>query len=361
MVNYLLYMAMPVILRPIVATAYHGQSINSKDSIRKRYLTLCGIVIFLMFALRHYSVGSGDGEWYYRNWDYLSNISFDKLSGALNHLDIEQGYTTVIWALSHIFSHPQFLFVLYGALVAISICVFLYRYCEELEVALVMFNCLGLFSFMVQGIRQGIAMCICLFAVEFCIKRKLIPFIFLVVLAMLFHASAVVFVVMYFLPILKIDVKSMIAFAICTFAGITVLDRLLHIGNTIINDSYSRGDTELTSGGYITALIYIMIIVAAVIMLRGDEVKDTAIRLFFYMTLCGFVVFMLRYSINTIFQRLGYFFMFGQLIMLPKVISKFKGKNNFIARIIVVLLCLGIIVYKSRYSVLIPYTFFWQV
>lgn len=361
MAIYLLFMVMPIIVW-FLTTLFCRQPINSSDKLKRRYLIICGILLFLMLGLRHYSVGSGDGGWYYNNWRYLSTTSFSAYTKLLNIFDIENGYLTIVWILSHVFKDPQFIFVFYGLLIAISVCRFLYKNCEDVVMGLVMFSTLGLWGFMVQGIRQGAAMCVCLFAVEFCKKRKPIQFFLLVALAAMFHASAVVFAVAYTFAWLKMNVKGYFVVSIGAIVSLLLLDRIFLFVNAVMNDTYEIGFTDDTSGGFVTAAIYILIVVVAVFVFRENDPDTRNIELFFYMTLCGLVTFVMRYGINTIVQRVSYYFMFGEMIVLPAIVNKaLAGRQKIFANAVVIALCLGIVAYKASYSTLVPYIFFWQV
>lgn len=360
MAVYFLFMAMPLIVWLIVSLFYN-ESVNRSDSVKRKYIYICGALIFLMMALRHYSVGSGDGGWYYRSWSIMSELPYSSMRILLSNFDMESGYLFCSWLLAQVFKDPQYIFVFYGLLVAIAVSRFIYLNCEDVVVGMVMFTSLGLWGFMVQGIRQGIAMCICLFAIECCKKRRLVKFLILVSIACLFHASAVVFGVVYCFVFFKMNIKSYALVAVGAVTAMLIIDRLFAIINTIINDAYEVGTIDDTSGGYVTAIIYLLIILLAIIFLKEENLDSPHIAFFFYMTLCGFITFAMRFSINTIVQRVSYYFMFGQIIMLPAVIKRvFVGNGRVLVTMASVLLCLGITAYKAGYSVLVPYIFFWQ-
>ena len=361
MAIFLLFMVMPVIVW-FPVTLFAHQPINSSDALKRKYLFICGILMFLMLACRHYSVGSGDGIWYYNSWSLLGNMSFSGFLSIFKNFDMESGYLMCAWILSHIFKDPQFVFVIYGLLVSVSVCRFLYKNCEDVVLGMVMFVSLGLWSFMVQGLRQGIAMCICLFAIEFCKKRKLIPYIILVTVAVLFHASAIVFAVAYSFSWLKMNVKGYFIVAICATAAMLLIDRLFMFVNIVINDAYDIGNIADTSGGFVLATIYLLIIVFSVIFFNEEDGQANHLSFFFYMALCGFITYIMRYSVNTIAQRVSYYFMFSQMIMLPAIVKRvFVNSHRAYVSFICIVLCLGIALYKASYSVLVPYVFYWQV
>ena len=359
MLIYFLYIIMPVLIW-LVFSLYYRESINISEIIKKKYVICCGIVLFLIIALRHYAVGSGDGEWYYSNWKFLSEISFKQYLNIFVEFDIEDGYLISIWFLSHIFKDPQFIFVFYGLIVSIAVSSFVYKNCKDPVIAFVMFNCLGLWGFMVQGIRQGIAMSICLFAFEACKKRKLWKFIILVLLAMIFHASAVVFFAVYAFSYFKMNARDYLIAAVAIMASLLLLDRIFQFVNMVINDEYAVGEVEGSEGGFVSVIIYILILVATLIYYNKDKDISPEVSLLFYLTLCGFFIFVLRYFANSIAQRAAYYYMFGQMALLPMIIvDKMRRERPFIS-MAVIILCVGIAAYKASYSVLVPYYFFWQ-
>ena len=359
MLIYLLYISMPVLIW-FAFTLFFRRPISSTEKIKRIYVIFCGIALFLIIALRHYDVGSGDGEWYYLNWKFLSDVSFTQFLNIYGNFDVEGGYMFSIWLFSKIFKDPQFLFVFYGLMMAISVSYFIYKNCAEPVLAFVMFNCLGLWGFMVQGIRQGIAMCICLFAIEACKQKKPIRFILLVLLAMLFHASAVVFIVVYPISMIKMNIKGyLIMIAVAIIAAVSI-NTIFGIINEIINDAYKLGDIDATSGGFVSVIIYFIILIATLVFYGKDAEKDPFISLFFYITLWGFVMFLMRYFANSIAQRASYYYMFGQLVLLTAIIKNKLGKSWAVVGMMAVCLCLGVAVYKASYSVLVPYYFFWQ-
>ena len=362
MTNYLLFLTMPLIVWVLIVLITK-RPVHSSDKMRRNYLFVAGFCLFLMVALRHYSVGSGDGGWYYNNWNYMaSGVSLNELGNILAYYDVESGYLFCTWLLAQVFKAPQYVFVFYGLLMSIAVCRFLYKYCSDVVMGLVMFSCLGLWGFMMQGLRQGIAMCICLFAVDYCLQRKFIPFLLVVLLAMLFHASSIVFIVVYFFPLFKMNMKSYVIVSISAIMAVVLADRIFSVVNYIMNDTYEVGSVEDTGGGIVTVLIYLLILICSVFVFKENKIQDNKwIVFFFYMTLCGCVTFCMRYTTNTIVQRVALYFSFGQLTLLPMVVQRmFTKRSQFLAHIIVICLCLGIAIYKSSYTTLVPYLFFWQ-
>lgn len=362
MTTFLLYMFSPV----IVAFFYNlikKKSINTVEN-KKMYLYILGFIMFFMIGFRYYGNGSGDSYFYYSNWERMSKVPFFSLFDTIRSIDLESGYLLSIWLLSNIFKPPQFVFIFSGLFISVSVCLFVYRNCKDVVLSLVIFNCLGLFSFMVQGLRQSLAMCICLYSIEMCKKRKLKSFLFLIFLAMQFHGSAIVFLIVYFLYYLKFDIKGMGLFIIGVGSVYIFLPYLFLLVNYYISDNYinNRGMNDGT--GIVPIAIYVTIILTSIV-LRKKNVKKTDVEsrnyyFFFYISCVGLITLIMRNSISGIAERVSYYFAFGQMVIVSSSINNMDKYSRTLIKPIIILLSFGVAIYKASYTVLVPYLFFWQ-
>lgn len=356
MIWYLLLAIFPVVAEVFVNTSY-DTSLKNNDKAKKTFLILCGIYIFLMFALRSRFVGSKDPSNYYNNWSFLSSKSIDGIKAYVSNSEMEAGYLYVVGFLSKIFTHPQMLFVLTGAFYSFSVCRFIFKNSNEPTISVVMFITLGLYTFMTQAIRQAIAMCICLFAIELCKSRKFFKFLILILVAMTFHNSAIFFLFAYFLYNIKINPLTFITIAIISGGVLVLSPRIIQYANVLYGSEFSR---VVDSGGFVALAIYVIIICAAILFYEIVEDKNT-FNFFFYLTYVGGVVFSMRYIGGLIAGRVSNYYMFGQIILLPNLIAKMDEKTSFGVKFITILLCVLLFAYRLKDSDLIPFKFFWQV
>ena len=92
-----------------------------------------------------------------------------------------------------------------------------------------------------------------------------------------------------------------------------------------------------------------------------QDMSDEHYALFVYSSIVAAVAMLLRNSVNGIAERISHYFAFGQMIVLSNSIASVKEpKIKLLINTTAVLLCFGIAFYKASYSILIPYTFFWQ-
>jgi len=268
------------------------------------------------------------------------------------------GYLIVVWLGSHIFQNGQWLLLLSGLFFAVSICVFVKRNCKNMVLALAVFNCLGLFNFMVQGLRQSIAMCICLWALEPCKQKRPVRFLLMIGLAALFHASAVIFAIVYLLGEMRFDLFSVVFFICGVAVAIMLIPRLFEIMNKLLNDDYSLG-TGSEEGGWIAVLILLAIIVFG---LAFQDKRNPHYPMYIYMTIVGLGCMLLRQSVSPIVERASNYFAYAEMVIVANSVSSIRDKRTQVLVCVAVFaLCFFVAVHKTTYSSLIPYRFFWNI
>lgn len=371
MVVYLLYVISPILIWGGF-NIWYKVDINSVPDIKKKYIVICSSIIFLMVGLRSYEIGASDGLFYYSNWELMGQLSFGQLKMSLLAIDIEKGYLICVWLLSRVFKAPQFVFIFTGMLYAISIGRFVYKYCDNACLALIIFNSFGLFNFMVQGIRQGIAICICLFAIDYCINRKFLPFVLVVVLACSFHASAFVFIISYFIYGKELKLRWIALFGSIIFVASLFLDKAINLVNVIMNENYSLGQTENTEGGYITIIIYLVLLTMSFAFkpndlaeaeTRGGEIYgigNKKFSFFFYLSTISFLMFLMRFSVATIAARMSYYFMIFFAAIIGTALKKLEFSSRTMVTLCIYCCFLFLAFHKAQYLAILPYQFFWQ-
>lgn len=356
MVVYLLYVASPLLVYFLFGLSRNKTNKN-RAIFLNTYLFVCGIIMALMIGLRHPLNGSGDTYRYCQNWIQMRGVDYNNLVPTLNKIDFEKGYLIMVWLLTRIFYHPQWLLVLTGIFFAVTICFFVKNSCESSPLALMTFNALGLFAFMVQGLRQSIAMCLCLWALD-CLKRKKwVKTILLILLASTFHASALVFFIVFPLSKLKINLKSFVMVLVGATVAVVLLPYLFELVNLWVNDDYGVGQGA-ESGGVVAILIYVVIIVFG--LLFGNK-SEKFFPLYIYLTLVAVICMIMRNTVSTIVERIAHYFAFGQMAVLAHSTKRFSDRTTKVLMcIIIAFLLFGVAIYKTSYSILIPYEFFWN-
>ena len=88
-----------------------------------------------------------------------------------------------------------------------------------------------------------------------------------------------------------------------------------------------------------------------------DDKKHTLIM---FVTIAAMLSYIMRYVGVGIAERISYYFMFGQILLLPNSTAKMKIEFRATVNIAVYLLCIGLFVYRLNGSDFIPFKFFWD-
>ena len=352
---YLFLATSPIWLMFIIETCYK-KPIDSDKSVKKIYVFFCGLVLFIFIGFRNKELGSVDSANYYDNWLLLRDLPFKKLPYIMEESPMEDGYLFTIWCISRVFYEPQFVFILSGLLFSIAVSKTVYVNSQNVMLSMVMYICLGLYIFMVQGLRQSIAISICLLATEYCKKRRLWPFLLCMLLAFCFHRSSIAFAIMYPLYGGRFGKKTKIG-ALALAGLLMVLSPvLISLGNEFLEREY----TETAQSGALVASAIYVIIVAVGYLFTNDQNTDETYAFFMLMTMVGGSFYLMRYLGAQVLDRISFYFMMGQNIALPTVLNRFESDSKRILNIAVCLLSIALFVYRILTSYSTTYLFFWQ-
>lgn len=243
------------------------------------------------------------------------------------------------------------------------------KYSKNYWMSIFIFLALGLYTFAFSGIRQAMAMGICMIAYMLSNKitgwKGFAVFVGLTYLASSFHASALIFLPVYFVQ--KIPYKTVTVFIFLGVAGLTMLFKN-QFANLILQLAIETSDKyegyEIVENAGAGFLLYLFIFMTVVLRLLAsgsmNEVaqKDNSV----YLLLCMLILFPATQSGGAMMRIYYYYYMFI-IVYLPNVlesIDDLKTKQFAYLMLSVFLLWFYI---SGNYSslMLIPYHFFWQV
>lgn len=211
----------------IFTSVKKNTSEDYKYIVQKRFTFIICFILFIICAFRSYDYENHigiDTYTYYSMWN--NNLSVNSISDLLNFIQDDQGYYVVGWILGKMnFSFTTILLIETLAYVGVMY-KFIIKYSKEPLLSTLFFICL-LFTFSMSAIRQSIAMGICLLAYMLYDKYKekklksIIIYGLLVLLAITFHKSAIIFVPAIFISRIKYNKKIIIAFLV--IAALTMI------------------------------------------------------------------------------------------------------------------------------------------
>lgn len=323
---------------------------EKRNKSRKTYLFAIGVVVFLFLALRNKKLGSTDTVNYYNMMERA--IGCGSFSSYYNPDGVESGFQLFVYLLSRVFKSPQMILVVSALIYTFAVCFFVYHNSKDAALSVTMYIALGLMQFNMQGMRQSIAMSICIMAYEFVKRKKLIPFLLAVLLAVQFHRTAVVFVAVYPLVYFKFDLKSFLIFGVLACCVFAFSGRIIALANKLFDSNYH---VNIDSGGYIATLIYFLIIVFSCVF--DANLKHNEGIGVLYLTCLGLICYLLRYFGTLAAERISFYFMFGQIILLPNAINCFEQKSRVAIKTFAYIFIIALFAYRLMGSEFVPYRF----
>lgn len=343
-------------LMPLIISQFFKQ-FDTDAKKKKRFCVICGFILIIVLGTRSKFVGSSDTY----NYCNMMQRAVEASSWSQFYIEgpVEKGFQFFLWGFSKVFKDPQWLIFISSAIYVTCIMIFIYRYSKDVCLSTVMYICLGLMTFNMQGMRQSIAMSICLLAYDLAKNKRLIPFVILVTLASRIHQTAIVFFAIYILSFVKFKPSHIIMLIIGIFVFVMLSDKLINFANELFEREYFDAKD---SGGFVATAIYALIIGFS-LCLSKRPIKDNIDSMMFFTLVVGFICYIERYIAAFVAERISFYFAAAQIIILPNAIhdSTIANRESQFIAIIVYCLCLALFAYRLSGSNLIPFRFFWML
>ena len=353
---YLLSLAIIVALAGLAPPKYGLQQNNYRN-----YIWICGFLIAFLSAFRSPYVGSTD-NYIYVHYHYPALQRFDSFADYYNQelsdydfLSSEAGFYFTMWAFGRVFKDGQTAIIVSSLLITIATCSFLRRNSKDIPLSLTIYICLGLFTFNMNGMRQAMAMSICLFAYEHAKNRKLVPFVLTVLIAMLFHKTAMCFFPMYFLPMLKNNLGSWLFYIFGLIMCLLFIDRIIAGYYDISGENYAdNGAAE--GGGLFVVLLYAGSIV--ITLYNRFILERRSARTALLATLTGFTAYVARYIGSDILERISYYYFYFCLLLIPEAFQELDDQEYKIIKIFFIIGAIALFAYRIHDSSFASFEFY---
>lgn len=217
----------------------------------------------------------------------------------------------------------------------------------------------SLFFTGLSAIKQGIAISFCLYSLTYVFQRRPLRFIICVFIAFMFHASALVFVPVYFFWNNKRKIEGWKKFCIIVSAILVVIF-IQELLNVFGGERFSDYGTEIVlSNNYLFYLMAFWLIVFLFFRKRlvaFDERNELLIILYAIA-----VILMMVGFYNAFTKRIAYYFDVVQIMLIPQLTLVFSKKSRIIVSIMIciyfVLTCMILNSGTSENMAPIPYSF----
>ena len=221
------------------------------------------------------------------------------------------------------------------------------------------------FTFLVNGMRQGVACGMFIYAYKFIEDRKPLPYVLILLLASQFHASSIMLIPLYLLGNKHLSDKLYFIIFIFSFIGLFVNLSSYVPSLELLGRDYSNyvENMRIVDASYLGFTVSsVLNVIVLILMLKNQIHKQYP--LLFNLIFFSFVLKNLGFSMPVIGRVTIYFSWFVYYIY-PIILSK-NSKSLFNSMYITRFIIIGIITVMwfnnlfSKANMLMPYKFYWE-
>ncbi len=187
-------------------------------------------------------------------------------------------------------------------------------------------------SYMCSGVRQGLAISICLFLSKYIITKEFRKFALGIFVAMLFHTSAIIFLPAYYIFSRKFKTSIIIGLFVAAYLSAPLMkiafDNIIGMvtGHYMGYASMFNGDANQNSGLGVLARIIIWCLVA-LLAHRAIDPNDKKSNVFFNLYVFGVCLYLINRNVD-ILNRFNDYFLCFFIWVYPISINSFEFKSK---------------------------------
>lgn len=221
---------------------------------RKLYLIIVFTILFLIAALRDYSIGTDLEIYYYRYYSMFKDASWSNLRSVTISGDWEWGFSALCKILCYISTDIKLFIVVSSALSIIPYGIFIYKNSPNVVFSCVMYIGFHVFTISLCVVRQAIAIGIILIGLEKLKQRDFVKYILFVMFASLFHTTALVCLIYIPLSLIKFKKYTIHILLAVTLIIVLTFNSLFTsiLSGKMFSELYSIYSNSSHSLGYIT-------------------------------------------------------------------------------------------------------------
>lgn len=212
------------------------------------------VLSLILIVVAGFRYGVGADYWgYYRAGERYSNEFLDRLK-TLRDPGIRAVYIVV-----RLFSKENIASMFVVAAITISLMLgVIYKHTDKLLMAVTLFLFLGCWHESFNAVRQCLAAAIVFSGYDFLKNKKLFKYSLVILLALLFHRSAILMILPYFIVRIKVSPKNILLVIIGVFMALYGFDRIMALTGFIMQE------TEELSTEYATRSVSILRVAVAI-------------------------------------------------------------------------------------------------
>lgn len=292
---------------------------NSRNTII--FLAVVSVSLVVLSYIRADTVGI-DYPQYASYFSQVRNGGWSFLISGENGYRIEPGYSLLNYFVS-LFTGDVHIFMLVVSVFTVGLtAVLLYKYSPIPWLGMFVFVSFGFFGNSLSFLRQSIAISILLFAVRFLKEKRLLPYVLVILLAAGFHKATLIMIPVYFLAHIKVNWKSLTA-----YAGLTALIMAFSwpLFNFITKYVYTYYATQnglyyMRGRNWQTAAVPVITMVTILILKNFLLNRDPRNVVLINFSVYSGLLYIMTCQ-HFLFQRFGMMFFTSAILMIPELLA----------------------------------------
>lgn len=295
------------------------------------YLVLVALILILFVGLRSIDVGA-DTITYKKIFDWAK----DYPSFYLGFISWQSGgVEPLFYFITYIFAHFlnfQYYLIFLAIISILPIIIVIGKYSNNIYFSLFLYISFGYFSFALSGLRQAAAIGICMIAFDAAIEKKIKKFFITVIIAILFHKTAFLFLPVYWLINIKKGRYNIVLFGGLLITVFALRSRLYSILNLFARQSYEIASTD--QGGYRMFLVMLFTVIIGWIyyykFIRINSESDNNLSWLLLQMISVSALMWPIANLNAELNRMYYYYHIFIVLYIPNLIKSINRKNRIL-------------------------------
>ena len=303
---------------------------------KKIFCTVECILFILLIGLRSIDMGLHDTKVLYIDYfNRIKDMTFMETLNFIKEIDTEYLFYILTKIFTYFSTNENLYLFIFAIPYPVLVCRAIYKYSKIPVLSIIMFFSLNYFGNAFYTMRHVIALGFVVLSLDYIIQKKPIKFIATIIIASLFHRTALIFIFAYWISKLKIGKKQIIAIFIALFVAVLFGEQLMTLLFQVISSghfSLYNNDKYLVQGTLTTFAIYAAILIFQYFLRRyrkNNDYEDET-RVLTNLLTVGVMIGACTYFFTEAL-RLCYFYCIFSIISLPNAIANIsdtKIKND---------------------------------
>lgn len=294
------------------------------------------VPVFLVSAVR-FDVGR----------DYMDTYvyTFNKVLLDANDIRMDLGFLYLNKIIAFFGANYQWIFVISSFIINFFICKVIFEKSNNKFLSLFIYICGTLFFFSLNGIRQTMALALFYYSLKYIEKQNIKKYFFINIVGALFHASAILFLPLYFILSKKLSVKLKLFLILIMIFILPISINIIH--NLLLTTKYSM---YITTGAYnpldainVSTIINILLFVVYEYIYQTKKIQDKQFNIYNNIHFLGIIISLFITQIS-LAMRVFMYFRYIEFLSVPYLLSKMTtSKKNY--KILMIIICALYFVY----------------